>query len=1299
MGCSSSKREAVVIVVAPGLAPKVTVAKYHDERETVLDSHRCEAGLGDAIETIFIGDLDVHLLDEREVGGIGAKSSPFVTEEPAPAGSLEFEESSVPITKKTTDTQSQDERQRCEKWAPKLGLLPTDARGNSIADDHLRHAPLSKINLPDGIKHCFKSTGYNESDTLVYRFENTTSAPLIVTIPCGTIFMPKDRSRTQNLVIRDRLEETVLAKCTKDGSTHAFCGNVNFDCSTGRTMVLTDFRVSGRLRKPVMSQSRLWEDLEAYERDKRETEMSMDDVVDNLLLKAGAKMKRIAGIHVQVRKRIQEEIAPELAPLAGALKKSRPMTGREPRGPFLRGERNRLEKAIAASEAVAQKMKSEYEKKDDGGSAEFVGFDTASDRERREDVRFVQEAVIKYWPNAKVNPTDRAGLLANSKFTAGLLDAAINYVDICRGNYPVTECVESAPADPSKDPNTPSVPATSTLRDQQEALTTAIDALNDALSYTLDEAGKAYPADVEELHEDLKSRGDDAVLSLDAVERMVDTGQASVDIIEPLHMVSDVFKGLTGDKKGDAISETKVAALDDISHKDSNSSDSLPGRLRTRIVEALTSKSAIVLNRLRDSSPPVVKEDTRLMHMVEQAMTLPGVDDLIDGELLLRAIVVSGKTTRYINLVCDLDSSSANMGRGVRVEAIKKQHAKLSKYMNDLAKAGIISGSGSGGRGGIAGKTRSMSRTRSSRLRRSQSLSAQTTKGDRNRVSVALSPLVAPALTVSRLKNTALFAAGSIFELPECVEDVLDLKMGAAEAATPEELEKHLEKALAKLLSTMLGSVDGNGMSGETFVGLIKLLLDPLAVKEMCERALDLNFLLVQKGTSSPVEQLRRTVERTENAYNKANSGMFFSLIIDPDSSNILYGDGVRDMPITELLKQAHKLLVRLENDAYKTKEEKRIQAAIRNARKLLEKFTKGDKQMTPDEQIQRIENKQEELDQFDSDGHTTDPAPEMPEYQKADAFKGKLEELDRFNDVRLLSVFQKVDGSGDTMTLQERKQFIEDETTRRTDWLELREQMQNMYKVFEDADGLVIPFDDAKLVTRNIEIFANLSKMDKYLRKRKKESKPRMKERMNRFQELVNDADVVAAAGANRVLDARALMVYSQLDRQLLARLKNYQERGVKETTKKIVQCTLLLLGFGSEDSYAGRTVHKQNSSVRRGMEEIESWQQCRQLMSLRDPNIDFLLSDFSVTSLEAVDKSLMKKAEELLQEVNSAEELLQADGKKVARQSAAVDTFYHWCDIILGSWKRKSRRVSRTYSMRSSQSMAARAGSFSNE
>ena len=102
---------------------------------------------------------------------------------------------------------------------------------------------------------------------------------------------------------------------------------------------------------------------------------------------------------------------------------------------------------------------------------------------------------------------------------------------------------------------------------------------------------------------------------------------------------------------------------------------------------------------------------------------------------------------------------------------------------------------------------------------------------------------------------------------------------------------------------------------------------------------------------------------------------------------------------------------------------------------------------------------------------------------------------------------------------------------------------------------------------------------------------------------------------------------------------------------------------------------------------------------MSLRDPHIDFLLSDFSVTSLEAVDKSLMKKAEELLQEVNSAEELLQADGKKVARQSAAVDTFYHWCDIILGSWKRKSRRVSRTYSMRSSQSMAARAGSFSNE
>ena len=137
-------------------------------------------------------------------------------------------------------------------------------------------------------------------------------------------------------------------------------------------------------------------------------------------------------------------------------------------------------------------------------------------------------------------------------------------------------------------------------------------------------------------------------------------------------------------------------------------------------------------------------------------------------------------------------------------------------------------------------------------------------------------------------------------------------------------------------------------------------------------------------------------------------------------------------------------------------------------------------------------------------------------------------------------------------------------------------------------------------------------------------------KEKMRQFQEKLSTPGLVDAAGSERLDDVKAAMVYAQIDRTLFSQLKNYPEKGVQDSTLQVVQCLLILLGYGSKDHTIKQTFELQNTNTTKkfvlGFNSVSDWPKCRKLLNYQKRlSIDWLLPGFRSKSLVNIDGTVV--------------------------------------------------------------------------
>jgi len=191
---------------------------------------------------------------------------------------------------------------------------------------------------------------------------------------------------------------------------------------------------------------------------------------------------------------------------------------------------------------------------------------------------------------------------------------------------------------------------------------------------------------------------------------------------------------------------------------------------------------------------------------------------------------------------------------------------------------------------------------------------------------------------------------------------------------------------------------------------------------------------------------------------------------------------------------------------------------------------------------------------------------------------------------------------------------------------LQIRNQWSAVYEQYKDKfDGKSSEiYMDTKTTKDHCEIIHALQEIENVGKKKK--SKKTSKDQMREFQEKLGTPGLVAAAGSERLDDVKAAMVYAQIDRTLFSQLKNYPEKGVQESTLKVVQCLLILLGYGSESHTIKETFEKQNKSTTKeyllGFKAVSNWPKCRRLLNYQlRLSIDWLLPGFRTASLVQID------------------------------------------------------------------------------
>ena len=218
MGCGPSKSTLPVVVPVP--SEKLIIEEVQEVQEFVERANRppIDNSIEDAAEAVTL-ELSQTIFRSKEI----------ITEEP----------------------QSKEEQNLCIEGAADLGMLPNE----NITNDLLRY---NKIKFPANatIVATFKNIMQYDGDVLQCEFSNNSNENYRIVIPCGQLFIPKDKSRTQNLILKYPIELDIPSKSKKIIVSYAFCGNSNFGCSSNKEMELSNFRFTTNV---CTDQSLVWQ--------------------------------------------------------------------------------------------------------------------------------------------------------------------------------------------------------------------------------------------------------------------------------------------------------------------------------------------------------------------------------------------------------------------------------------------------------------------------------------------------------------------------------------------------------------------------------------------------------------------------------------------------------------------------------------------------------------------------------------------------------------------------------------------------------------------------------------------------------------------------------------------------------------------------------------------------------------------------------------------------------------------------------------------------------------------------------
>ena len=113
----------------------------------------------------------------------------------------------------------------------------------------------------------FKGHGYNASNAFSWSLKNQSNEDVELIFPAGQIFVPENRGRVQNLVLREELKVNLSGGSEKSGTCYAFCGNSNFGSpSGGLPFTYMPFNINTGC---LSSQDQLWSRLSELKLDSR----------------------------------------------------------------------------------------------------------------------------------------------------------------------------------------------------------------------------------------------------------------------------------------------------------------------------------------------------------------------------------------------------------------------------------------------------------------------------------------------------------------------------------------------------------------------------------------------------------------------------------------------------------------------------------------------------------------------------------------------------------------------------------------------------------------------------------------------------------------------------------------------------------------------------------------------------------------------------------------------------------------------------------------------------------------------
>ena len=162
--------------------------------------------------------------------------------------------------------QPQELVEKSKTVAPELAYHQRSATNNvlrAVAND----SPVPGLLSGGKITATFKGHGYNASNAFSWSLKNQSNEDVELIFPAGQIFVPENRGRVQNLVLREELKVNLSGGSEKSGTCYAFCGNSNFGSpSGGLPFTYMPFNINTGC---LSSQDQLWSRLSELKLDSR----------------------------------------------------------------------------------------------------------------------------------------------------------------------------------------------------------------------------------------------------------------------------------------------------------------------------------------------------------------------------------------------------------------------------------------------------------------------------------------------------------------------------------------------------------------------------------------------------------------------------------------------------------------------------------------------------------------------------------------------------------------------------------------------------------------------------------------------------------------------------------------------------------------------------------------------------------------------------------------------------------------------------------------------------------------------